>query len=481
MNTHLLVKIQKILSAGVQLLLITMFLIGGSSAFAAGRISSEPVDAENAENAALRVGTVNMLLGKAYVETPEYGREKLHVGSVIQVGDLITTTTNGHVHIQFNDNAYVSVRPNSRLEIIRYDFNPEYPELSAVKFDLKGGVARSISGQAAKSARDQFRLNTPIAAIGVRGTDFVISATDNTVRALVNEGLIVMAPFSDACRADAFGPCSENAVELAGQSMQILELNGIASVPQLLPAPLQAEQLALQSEFTSATTDVQNDSSNRRTNKDELSEIATLARIAAVAESEALQQPEPTRPTVPSGPDFTPKVPVTVAVASQRQLVWGRYSFAAQDQDRISLSFAEASADRQITVGNLEYGLFRSGNADRGLDKGLGVVSFQLNSAQAFYDAGSGVVAMQVKGGNLAIDFQQNNFTTGLKLDHALTGPVDFFASGGLFDGGHFFNSDALQRIAGSVSFDGKEAGYLFEKNLDKGKIQGLTLWDKRQ
>ena len=33
---------------------------------------------------------------------------------------------------------------------------------------------RSITGQWGEAARDRFRLNTPIAAIGVRGTDFIV-------------------------------------------------------------------------------------------------------------------------------------------------------------------------------------------------------------------------------------------------------------------------------------------------------------------
>jgi hypothetical protein len=34
--------------------------------------------------------------------------------------------------------------------------------------------------------------------------------------------------------------------------------------------------------------------------------------------------------------------------------------------------------------------------------------------------------------------------------------------------------------MAGAVSLNGAEAGYYFEKQLEAGGIQGLTLWDKR-
>ena len=47
---------------------------------------------------------------------------------VISVGDEIETRANGHVHIRFIDDALVSVRPNSRLSIERYDFDASRPE-----------------------------------------------------------------------------------------------------------------------------------------------------------------------------------------------------------------------------------------------------------------------------------------------------------------------------------------------------------------
>ena len=91
------------------------------------------------------------------------------------------------------------MRPNSTLEVVEYLFDGDDPSKSAVKFNLQEGVARSISGEAAKAARDRFRLNTPVAAIGVRGTDFVVGADSSSTRALVNEGSIVISPFSASC------------------------------------------------------------------------------------------------------------------------------------------------------------------------------------------------------------------------------------------------------------------------------------------
>ena len=170
------------------------------------------------------VGSTTMVIGSAYIE--KNGHKKLiRRGEKISVGDTIFTRSNGHVHIKFDDQGIVSVRPNSELVIEQYRYNVETPSLSTVKFNLIKGVARSISGHAAKAARARFRMNTPIAAIGVRGTDFIVSANDQSIKAFVNEGIIVVSPFSDLCSASTLGPCSAGAVELHGNKNQLLELN----------------------------------------------------------------------------------------------------------------------------------------------------------------------------------------------------------------------------------------------------------------
>ena len=87
---------------------------------------------------------------------------------------------------------------------------------------------------------------------------------------------------------------------------------------------------------------------------------------------------------------------------------------------------------------------------------------------------------MVVNGGNLDINFQTNVFGTSLDLSHQLTGPVVFAAHGVIADGGFLRAVEETQRVAGAVSFDGAEAGYLFEKQMINGVITGLTLWDSK-
>lgn len=430
------------------------------------------------------VGEVSLVLGRAYLE-PEKGRRQLLVqGTPVHASDRIVTDSNGHVHIRFVDQALVSVRPDSRLEIVEYLFDPATPELSSIKLNLQQGVTRSISGQGASSARDRFRLNTPIAAIGVRGTDFVVSATHDSVRALVNEGAIVMAPFSADCTVDSFGPCAFNAVELAGNSMQIVEMDGNAGMPQLLAGTLDREPDMMQSEVQAVIADSHGDAEEKAAGTGVVLENVTSRRVQADAASMTAPKEAPPLPVLPPvviPVDFTPEQPVNVAAVSERQLIWGRWAGGLGDLERITLSYTESRQGRDVTVGNSQYVLFRDGNGVTKVQEGLGPISFSLTSAQAFHSSESGVVtAMSVNGGTLVINFVNNQFSTNLNLNHSATGDIVFSAAGTLFAGGYFHSRSATERIAGAVSLDGKEAGYFFEKQLEVGGIQGLTLWDKK-
>ena len=489
---------QKSIKSGFYNALMTLLILAAGQTVAVAQETSRETARETAQEKAEGtaslaiaesqplVGEVSLVLGRAW-RVSGSGREAVAPGTEIRATDRIVTEANGHVHIRFVDQALVSVRPDSRLEIVQYDYNADKPEQSAIKLNLEEGITRAISGRGASAARERFRLNTPIAAIGVRGTDFVVSATPRAVRALVNEGVIIMAPFSSDCRADSFGPCLINAVELTGSSLQVIEMEGNSAAPRLLPAVVERGAGMMQAEVQLAMNEAQGDADDKNAGTNIYLESVTSQRV----KDEAANVTTPSAPTAPTAPpqpttpepqlvDFTPKAVVAGAELAQRNLIWGRWADGQAEQERITVAFADAMAGRDVTVGNGEYILFRDGNGASRVERGLGPVSFDLVSAQAFYHSDSGVAAMTVNGGSLDINFDASQFATSLQMNHSLTGNVSFEASGWLYDGGFFHTRSATERMAGAVSLDGKEAGYFFEKQLENGGIKGLTLWDSR-
>ncbi len=453
------------------------------------------------------VGEVTLVLGVSVVHQRNSSEaSQIHRGDLIYAGDRIETQSNGHVHLRFQDDALVSVRPNSRLTIQRYDYDPNRPSESTVKFELEEGVTRAISGRAAKEARDRFRLNTPIAAIGVRGTDFVVSAGLESTRAKVYEGTIVLAPFSEVCSADGIGPCASNALELAGGTLGLAALDQSTPLPRLIPPQsvrspdfMQAEvQQAvassgsqLQESAQPATMpDNSQSSKEQEINNEVLLEGVTTVKVRVDAEvaAEKIEATDfiPTDPILVGddgalvGFNYTPPKLLTSEQLSKRQLVWGRYFSAPTLLDRLTLTFEEANQSRSAAIGTLEFGLFRSESNGRIVSAEAGIVGFQLTSAQAVYNSQTGIVAMAVNGGSLDINFQDNSFSTALSLNSDPTGRVDFEANGRLFDGGFLRALEATQSVRGAVSFDVTEAGYQFEKDLPLGTVSGLTLWDSK-
>ena len=244
------------------------------------------------------IGRATIVIGSAYINK-DGEKIKISRGTTFNVEDEIVTRSNGHVHIRFNDKGILSVRPNSKLVIEAYNYNEKKPELSTVKFNLLKGVARSVSGKAAKAARSRFRMNTPIAAIGVRGTDFVISANSEKIKAFVNEGTIVVSPFSSNCLAATLGPCASDAVELHGNTNKLLELRNQQSLPVItsinnesLPAFLYATTTTLNTDeddtlSTVTATETQTAANDNETKKDNESTVVVVENDAsAVAASE---------------------------------------------------------------------------------------------------------------------------------------------------------------------------------------------------
>ncbi len=158
------------------------------------------------------------------------------LGAAVQEGDLLTTAADGYVYIKTIDAGLFILRPNTKARITTYHVDTVNPANTKIKLELLSGVARSKSGDAVKFARQNFRFNTPVAAIGVRGTDFTVSTDQNTSRIAVFSGGIVASGFVGACRPEGSGPCEgTTSQELsATQKGQLLQIQRGQAAPQLL-------------------------------------------------------------------------------------------------------------------------------------------------------------------------------------------------------------------------------------------------------
>jgi hypothetical protein len=189
------------------------------------------------------------------------------------------------------------------------------------------------------------------------------------------------------------------------------------------------------------------------------------------------------QPSVKPDAVATPVVP-TAPLPVVTQLAWARYSWAtAVEGDAVSKSFDAARENgRQLTVSNGSYGLFRNPSAD-GVDTLLTAdasATFRLAGSSAQLVKSSGATeAATVDHGSLSIDFTRRTFDTQLAVSSATVGTDQIAASGAVAADGLFLSTAGNAWVAGATSLNGKEAGYIFEKQNTSGTLRGLTLWGR--
>lgn len=428
----------------------------------------------SAQSTASAVGQVSLLIGLAEVVHADGARQPLRRGAAILVGDRLETSANGHVHVRFIDNGVVSVRPESVLEVQAYRYDLQHPQSNEIRLRLEQGTSRSISGAATEVDKTRFRLNTPIAAIGVRGTDFIAQADQAGVRATVSDGAIVVGALGGACSVAALGPCGsgEARVLTAEMGRLMAEVRPGDRVARIVPAA----GAALVSAAYGA-------------------EERVAARYAAESSARSAGQlaAEPSPSSLARGNDRAAAGLLTIAAVNapdlnrasdpSGQLIWGRWSVAPASDDKLSVPFSIAASGRQITVADDLAGLFRTagsaGSSQQLSDSPNAKVDFRLSRASASFDIGGRSESAAVDGGTLSLDFARRTFATALALSSATAGKAELRMGGDLRSDGTFAVKDVDQRVAGAVTLDGKEAGYLFERGVGGGLFRGKTLWGR--
>jgi hypothetical protein len=94
----------------------------------------------------------------------------LQLGSVIERGDRIKTSSDSKVQIILNDETTVTIGANSEYSFDDYLYDGT--SSSRAKMSAKHGFFRVVSGKIKKVARKRFTVKTKSAVIGIRGTVF---------------------------------------------------------------------------------------------------------------------------------------------------------------------------------------------------------------------------------------------------------------------------------------------------------------------
>lgn len=406
--------------------------------------------------AAQLAGEVTAAMGEALIVASAGGERTAAQGMPLYVGDILQTGPGGHIHIRMVDDALVSLRPKSKLKITSYAYQSGVTEITQIRFDLLHGTVRSVTGKGGELAKDRFRMNTPIAAIGVRGTDFIARADAETTLVNVQSGAIVLAPLGDGCQASALGPCQTTAARMLTAEMHDMMLKFIRGTgePKLVPLGEELQILPAPNQHSQTRSDQQQ-----------------KIQASAPAPREAIMDPQPL--------DSLPaQMQALGSLPTHYQMVWGHWS-ASSSGDDLGQAFLDAASGREITVGNTVTGLFRDNTGPVALPLS-GHTEFTMREAQVTLSSGGS--AGKVQNGSLGVSFDTQTFNTQLNMQHpALANTVTLSASGALRSDGMLYSQARLSNgtVAGSLSRDGTEAGYQFQLPTVAGTLTGTTLWVK--
>ena len=400
--------------------------------------------------------------------------EPIAVGASVPEGALLKTGETGHLYLRLADDGFFVLRPKTTARIALYKPVPSNPEQSEFQLELVNGVARAVTGKVAEQAKRRFRFNTPVAAIGVKGTDFVVSTTADLTYISVNSGAVVASQFTTSCTRTGLGACSSAdastlsasadlllAISKGDQGVQTLDLKANPALRQFVPDQT-APPLSNERPLTTSRTNTSPQSST----------VVALgenpAATAEVLKAEVLKNSfissETTRPV------------------SAQQIYWGRWADVA-------------SLDKGVDLGNFVKDLEPIGiswpayvvarNNDSLVMPGAGVANFSLNTFEAGVYLGnnpSSAIAAQITNPTLSVDFGNRTFATQLSVaGGAYKG--DFVAKGTVMPTG-LFEFDAgksnMVVIGGLAGNPADQAAYIFSGRIDANAMTaGGTFWRK--
>ena len=115
--------------------------------------------------------------------------------SKIYSGEVIKTGANGSVQLRFIDKALMTIKPSSELSITSYlyDDGSRGTSKKEVVMNLVTGGFRTITGIIGKGDKSAYRVQTPAASVGIRGTNYEIQqeSSDSYVMAVYVGGISV--------------------------------------------------------------------------------------------------------------------------------------------------------------------------------------------------------------------------------------------------------------------------------------------------
>jgi hypothetical protein len=107
-------------------------------------------------------------------------KRRLVIGSPLYSGNHLSSQKQSYAVLAFRDGGRITVQAKTEYEISDYKYQQKNKENKSIHKLIKGGM-RVLTGHIGKVKKENYKVNAPVATIGIRGTGFDLQ--------YINEGL----------------------------------------------------------------------------------------------------------------------------------------------------------------------------------------------------------------------------------------------------------------------------------------------------
>lgn len=150
----------------IRILLLSFFLVLWSGAQAAGAAETSVAGGGDSQKP---YGTVWKIKGDVFASAKPGAPRKLKDGATVYVGEQVRAAPQGEAVLKTGDAGMVAVRPGAEFVMERFAAEGKSTDHQIIR--LITGSLRIISGWIGALNRNENRVVTPTATIGIRGTD----------------------------------------------------------------------------------------------------------------------------------------------------------------------------------------------------------------------------------------------------------------------------------------------------------------------
>src|SRR5262245_11477914 len=145
----------------------TMGIVSATRILLVAALCAAPAASALAQTA----GTFQFVAGDVRLVLASGAERPARKGTPLGKSDTVVTARGGTAQIKMGDGAILVVQPDSRLTVLEFRYDGVEDGTEKVVYRLEQGGFRAITGAIGRRHKDSYQIETPVAQMGVRGTD----------------------------------------------------------------------------------------------------------------------------------------------------------------------------------------------------------------------------------------------------------------------------------------------------------------------